>query len=245
VEQTIIDLNTFLDGFAIGGGVHRGYVRVFNLGDHRAFRWNLGGRLYSQGRDSYQQTPSSERLKMTIDGELVCELDIRASYLTIFHAQRGEPLTSDDDPYLLCGPGEAARLAVKLFIAATFGSSEFPKKWSSGAVDDFREATQQNLKKAYPIDKVRAAVAKAYPLLAGLRRDPKNPPAWAELMYLESEAVLRTMVALKDRNIPSLSVHDSLILPLSQEVTARELLEEQYQSATAAIPIIRIKRGDA
>jgi hypothetical protein len=189
--------------------------------------------------------PGSERLKMTIDGEAVCELDIRASYLTIFHAQRGQPLSGETDPYGLCGRGDASRLAVKLFIAATFGSSEFPKKWSSGAVDDFREVTQQNLRKAYPIGKVRAAVAKAHPLLAELRSDPKNPPASAELMYLESEAVLRTMVALKESNIPSLSVHDRLIVPLSQDVTARELLKEHYRSTTTAIPIIRNKRGDA
>ena len=245
MEQTIIDLNSFLDGFAIGGGRHRGYVRVFNLGDHRAFKWNLGGRLYSQDSDSYQQMPGSERLKMTINGEAVCELDIRASYLTIFHAQRGEPLSCENDPYLLCGPGDAARLAVKLFIAGAFGSSALPKRWSSGAVDDFREETQQELRKAYPVGAMRAAVVKAYPLLAGLRQGPENPAAWAELMYLESEAVLRTMLALKERNIPSLSVHDSLIVPASEEETARELLEDHYHATTAGMPTIRVKRPDS
>jgi hypothetical protein len=49
------------------------------VGDHPAFAWNLGGRLYSQGQDSYQSLSSDQRLDMTIDGEPVCELDIRAS----------------------------------------------------------------------------------------------------------------------------------------------------------------------
>ena len=50
-------------------------------------------------------------------------------------------------------------------------------------------------------------MAAVYPLLlAELRDDEAQPPIWAKLMYLESEAVLRTMLALKDLNIPSLSV---------------------------------------
>jgi hypothetical protein len=45
----------------------------------------MGGRLYSQHfTDSYQVMGGDERLKMTINGEPVAEIDIRASYLTIF-----------------------------------------------------------------------------------------------------------------------------------------------------------------
>ena len=139
MEQSVKELNGFLDQFAIGGGIHRGYVRVFNVGDHPRFRWNLGGRLYSQGRDSYQQMPRSNRLEMTIDGEQLCELDIRASYLTIFQARHGQPLGGDNDPYDLDELGSAARLAVKLFIATTFGSSAFPKRWPQSTVDDYKK----------------------------------------------------------------------------------------------------------
>jgi hypothetical protein len=98
MEQTIKDLNDFIDQFTIRGGTHRGYIRVFNCGDHPAFKWNLGGRFYSQGADSYQQMKSTERLKMTIDGKPVCELDIKASYLTIFQARGGQPVDFAD-PY--------------------------------------------------------------------------------------------------------------------------------------------------
>ncbi len=242
MEQSVKELNSFLDQFAIGGGIHRGYVRVFNVGDHPRFRWNLGGRLYSQGRDSYQQMPRSNRLEMTIDGEPVCELDITASYLTIFQARRGQPLGGDTDPYDLDELGSDARLPVKLFIATTFGSSEFPKRWPQSTVDDYEKETEQDLKAMFPISVIRNAVAKAHPLLAGLRRNPETPPAWAELMYLESEGVFRTMMALKQRHIPSLSVHDSLLVPISEEATARELLEEHYRSATTAAPTIKIKK---
>jgi hypothetical protein len=53
----------------------------------------------------------------------------------------------------------------------------------------------------HPISPMRDAVATAYPLLEELRRDDGEPPIWAKLMFLESEAVLKTMLALKDLNI--------------------------------------------
>ena len=239
IEQAIKGLNAFLDKFPIGGGVHRGYVRQFDLGDHPEFRWNLGGRLYSQGKENYQQMPGTERLKMTIGGEAVCEIDIRASFLTIFHARQGQPLNQKSDPYVLPGLGKTARDAVKTFITTTFGNSQFPAKWSQRAVMEYTERTGENLSKVYPVVKIREQIAKSYPLLGALCRNAKKPPIWAELMFLESEAVIKTMIALQGRDVPSLSVHDSLIVQQSQEALATKLLAESYQAATTAIPHIR------
>jgi hypothetical protein len=243
LEQTIIDLNNFLDQFSIKGGVHRGYVRIFNLGDYPAFAWNLGGRMYSQGQDSYQSLSSEKRLQMTIDSEPVSELDIRASYLTIFQARHGQPLDLSDgkDPYVLPGRGlgTKAREAVKTFIAATFGRGEFPTKWSKEMSERHRERTGRKLGTHFPLTTVRAAVAEAYPLLAALRRTEERAPIWAELMFVESEAVLGTMLALKERGVPSLTVHDSLLVLQRHKAIASELLRANYEAITTATPIIR------
>src|SRR5262249_49124504 len=75
LEQQVRDLNEFLD---LRWGSHRGYIRVFNQGDHPSFDWNKGGRLYSQGDDSYQRLSQDQRLGMTINGDPICEIDIRA-----------------------------------------------------------------------------------------------------------------------------------------------------------------------
>ena len=101
LEQTIIDLNKFIDGFDICGGRHRGYFREFSGGSHCKFDWNLGGRLYSQGRHNYQRLSGTGRRKMTIDGVCVSELDVRASNLTIFLALCDQPLDPHNtpDPY--------------------------------------------------------------------------------------------------------------------------------------------------
>jgi hypothetical protein len=197
LEQAIIDLNAFIAQFDIRGGTHHGYIREFNCGDHPSFAWDLGGRLYSVGDESYQGRSADERKLMTIDGRPVIELDIRASALTIFHGQKGQPLDfeANPDPYTLPELSDTPRDVVKKFITATFGSSQFPARWPQKQVHDYKEETGQSLSKQHPITQVWCAVARAYPLLAELRRDDAAPPLWAKLMYLESKAILKTMLA--------------------------------------------------
>jgi hypothetical protein len=114
LESELKRLNLFLDGFELQDGIHRGYIRVFNNGDNPKFDWNMGGRLYSYGEPNYQQMDRSDRLRMTINGEPVCEIDIRASYLTIFHASYGDDFfDASDDPYDVPGLGREARDVVR------------------------------------------------------------------------------------------------------------------------------------
>jgi hypothetical protein len=178
---------------------------------------------------------------MTIDGEAVCELDVRASYMTILHAQRGQPLDPANDPYELPGLGEAGRDVVKSFIAMTMGSSAFPRRWTAERASEYHETTGRKLGRDFPIRIVRDAVAEAHPLLAELRSDDKKPPLWAVLMFMESEAILTTTLGLMQRGIPSLSVHDSLIVPQRHKTTATELLRASYKATTKATPFIRCK----
>jgi hypothetical protein len=134
-------------GFDLQGGIHRGYIRVFNNGDHPNFNWNMGGRLYSYGESNYQQKDKVKRLKMTINGEPVCEIDIRASYLTIFHALYGAPFDARHDPYDLQGLGPKARDVVKRWITASFGNNAPITKWPKKVAADYREQTGKILGK--------------------------------------------------------------------------------------------------
>jgi hypothetical protein len=236
LERTIIDLNDFLDGFDIGGGTHRGYYRQFECGDHEQFDWNLGGRLYSQdGKHSYQQLAGAERRKMTINGKPVCEVDVRGSTLTIFQASVGRPLDFSNnptlDPYALPG---LDRDVVKAFITATFGNGQCPVRWSPEAAEEYEKQKGQSLRLHHPISRVRDAVRKAYPLLGELRWDEAQPPIWARLQFLESEAVLHTMLALQEAGTPSLSVHDSLIVPRDNAELASDTLREMYKLTAGA-----------
>src|SRR5262249_54644757 len=122
LEAEVRELNKFIDEHELLGGTHRGYRRIFNCGDRDGFEWNKGGRLYSQGDDSYQRLKKEERLKMTIDGEPVAEIDITASYLTILHARGGVPIDLSRDPYSVEG---LPRAIVKAWVTMTLGHDKF------------------------------------------------------------------------------------------------------------------------
>src|SRR6476620_3853770 len=83
LRDEVQELNAFLDGFTLGHGTHRGFFRGYNNGDRPGFNFDRGGRFYSAGEESYQNLPSVERLKLTIHGEAVAEVDVRASFITI------------------------------------------------------------------------------------------------------------------------------------------------------------------
>jgi hypothetical protein len=246
LERTIIDLNDFIDGFDIRGGRHRGYIRQFECGDHLLFNWNLGGRLYSVGADNYQQIGGAERLKMAINDRPVCELDVRASALAIFQAIHGQPLdfSNNLDPYRFQELSTAPRELVKTFINATFGGGQFPARWPRDVAEEYKLKTGHSLGKRHPISQVRDAVAEAYPALAALRRDDAQTPVWARLQFVESEAVLRSMLALQAEGVPSLSVHDSLVVPLDSEQPARHALSQAYNAIAGARPYIVTRYQD-
>ncbi len=54
-----------------------------------------GGRLYGD----YQNHPEQERLTWTIDGEPVCEIDLKASHPHVLAAAFGHPDRLPADPY--------------------------------------------------------------------------------------------------------------------------------------------------
>ena len=63
--------------------------------------------------------------------------------------------------------------------------------------------------------------------------------AWAELMYIESQAMLSTMIALMlSRRIPSLAVHDSIIVPVSNWHEATIALAHWYWRFVNAWPVL-------
>ena len=216
LERQLKELNAFFDGFELRGGMHRGYLRIFNNGDHPEFNWDMGGRLYSHGESNYQQMESADRLRMTINGEPVCEIDIRASYLTIFHALHGEPFDATNDPYDVAGLGPEAREVVKMWVTASFGNNAPIERWPREVVAKYRERTGKKLGKQHSARKVGAKVMQKFPLLTRLGEPARGQECgWAQLMYIESQAMFETMLELMGEQIPSLAVHDSIIVPLS------------------------------
>jgi hypothetical protein len=237
LEDNVRELNEFFAQQQLRGGRHHGYVRIFHNGDSPHFLWNMGGRVYSQHfTESYQVMSGDERLEMTINGEPVAEIDIRASYLSIFLSMHGIQLP-EGDPYALPGLGPEHRTAVKAWMVATFGNSKPIVRWPPRMVQKSPELKQHRVATI-----TEAALAK-YPTLRLWGQSPQTraPYSWADLMWIESNVMLGTMLELKRKHqIPSLSVHDSLIVPASAAEKAREVLEQTFISHRDVAPQLKI-----
>lgn len=250
LERDLGRLNAFLDTFSLEGGTHRGYVRKFNEGDHPEFRWNKGGRLYSQGSGCYQRDKKTSRVQMRLDGSPVVEVDIRASYLTILHGLLGERFDTTQDPYEVEGlePRDLRcrrlqRWVLKAWTVATLGHDKFHTRWPSNVIEDFREETRAalgeplSLGKVYSIRDVQRAMTNKHPALSGWG---ELGLSWADLMFVESEAVIATMLGLMDEHqIPSLAVHDSLIVRADDLDLACEALRKSYQVRCGLVPDLK------
>jgi len=235
IEKDVKDLNELLANHEIEGGVHRAYRRIFNQGDRERYRWNKGGRLYSIGEDSYQTLKQAQRLEMMLDGEPVVEIDIRASYLTLLHGLKKVPLdAAERDPYEVKG---VPRSVVKAWVTMTFGHTDFHTKWRSRTVEDLRDSEEQLDLKEYPVKQIVPRILEALPILKDW---PCQRVSGFDLMYLESEAVIGTMLELMhEHGIPSLSVHDSLIVPIRRMDDANSILERRYRKLSGITPYLR------
>jgi hypothetical protein len=87
--------------------------------------------------------------------------------------------------------------------------------------------------KRYPMKMIKERALQRHPLLErwgdnirGRVRD------YGDLMFTESEVVIGTMLVLKrEHGVPSMPVHDSLIVPLTKRKLAEQLLKDQFSSS--------------
>lgn len=233
-EADLHELNRFLDKVVIAGGVHRGYRRIFNEGDQPGFAWNKGGRLYANGRPPYQLLPPDERVKMTFNGEPVAEVDVRASFLTLLYGLKGIPFDTNNDPYEI---KHIPRAAVKTWVTMTIGLHGFHKDWPPEAVERLTENAIDVSR--LPMPEVRPLFLHHIPVLKDW---PDQELTCFDLMYLESEAMLATMLFLmREKAIPALTVHDSLIVPRSAVPLAQQQLKENYKRVCGIEPGLKVQ----
>jgi hypothetical protein len=247
LEADVRELNEFLAKQEFGGGcVHRGYVRIFQNGDAPHFNWDQGGRLYSQpANTNYQQQSGEKRLGMTINGSPVVEIDLRASYLTILYAWHGLQLDQHKDPYVIPELGIEARDIVKLWVAATFGNTALLPKWPKDLLKDYEEEHGHPLdRKRYSVAKLRDKIIAHHPILErwGQPIDGRVR-TWADLMFAESKVIVGAMLWLmRNTSIPSLAVHDSLIVSEEHEHMTAKTLKAVYWGHLRVTPLIKINR---
>jgi hypothetical protein len=236
LEAEVRELNGFLARCEINGGEHHGYTRNFNLAS-----WRKGGRLYSVGGGYQNMSPSEKRLEMTINGEAVAEIDIKASHLTIYHAKfAGTPLSRDGDPYERVG---ADRPVAKQWTVASFGNSKPATRWPPKMIKDYKEETGLDLSKVAKATDVKKKMLEAFPALQKLEH---YSDIWADLQFIEAEAVISTMLVLiREHRIPSLSMHDGIIVPRSGVGWTKTILTQQYWKFVGVEPVQTVEPEEA
>lgn len=234
LDADIQAINHFTLAQNIEGAAFHGYIRLFNNGDAEDFTWNKGGRLYAH----FQRLKSQDRRKIKINGKPIVEIDVSASFLTILHGLLRLPFDTEKDAYTIEG---IEREAVKAFISQTFGLGALPKRWSRNWDQKFKDAYGYSLAQKYKLAEVKEAVLARYPILMALE---ERNMSWADLMFIESEAMLNAMLVLKSQyEVPSLLVHDSLIVPQSHEREASGSIRSAYFGYCKIDPRLKVKQG--
>ncbi|WP_271615226.1 hypothetical protein [Bradyrhizobium sp. CCBAU 51627] len=233
---------------------HLGWVRKFHqANDLQTYRWDKGGRLYSypQNAECYQRLGEDTRLGMRIDGESVVEIDISSSYLTIFYAWCDQKLDTDPDAYAgILGPTELDRQVAKFWINASFGNGSLLTRWAK-FTKGFRERLAKKGfppdafdTKAYPMSRIKERALQRHPLLGRWGGEIRGRVrGWADLMFVESEVIIATMQELMAKGVPSMPVHDSLIVQASKEALAVDTLSRQFETHTGAVPKLDVSRS--
>jgi hypothetical protein len=230
----IRELNEFLARCELTGGEHHGYTRSFNNAS-----WRKGGRLYSVG-GGYQQLSEEKRLRMRLNREAVAEIDIKASYLTIYHAKIvRQPLDSSKDPYAGAG---LARDVAKLWVLHSFGKSKPQMRWPPEAIKDYVKDTGKDLRKITKAKDVAEKMLAAFPALQQLK---DHHDIWADLQFIESEAVIGTMLILmRTYDVPSLAMHDGILVPRSRVELAKKVLTERFRKVVGIEPMLTVEMAE-
>lgn len=238
VQAMVDDLaahNAFLKAAGVDGIDFLGLRRSFNEGERKDWRWKSGGRFYSvtvKGVGTrYESMGADERLSaIRLAGMPVAEVDMNASQLRLLYALLDTEMPEGlrDDPYSLPGMTEVDRHPVKSVIAQALGKNRARSKhWGKDAVKAYaKEDHGASLDDAFDFLAYQEAVLSAHPILERLGEN--GVPSVLQLQWVESEVMRLAMTDLRQQGIPSLPVHDSLIVPENAVEAVKAALRQAF-----------------
>ena len=229
------EINGFLEGFDFSFGEPPVMRRIFSNGDDKQYKWDQGGRVYSVGDDSYQQMKKELRPLIAIDDERTAELDLRSSHLTILHAKAKRSLP-EGDPYALEG---IPRMVVKFLVTAIIGKEGLPTRWNPDLKTEYETTYGSPLNKAFVLKEVAQRVEKHFCLLEMMEASGLDT---FRLQYVEAQVLITTVLRLlRECEIPSLPVHDSLIVKEKDKETAEAMLKQEFKEQIGVEPVVSLK----
>ena len=151
------------------------------------------------------------------------------------HGKLGVVPRFGDDPYGDVGP----RRVTKAWLVAALGAGKHLKRWPREWATQYEEKFGRNLGRDHPVRDVGECLLIKYPIL---RRIGEPGLGWADLMFTESEVIVRTMLSLIDLRVPSLPIHDSLLVPAHAEQLSTGLLIAAFTEVVGVKPLLNVTR---
>ena len=177
----------------------------------------------------------TDRPNLLINGEPISEIDINASYLSILHGISGYDLPDREDIYDF---GREDRTVVKIWVASTIGHHTFHTRWPKNAIQELKGAGIKK-SKSMKMPSLQPIILEHFRMLVDW---PSQRVTWADLMFIESEIVIGTMLELmRSYGAPSFPVHDSIIVRKSDTELALDVLSRQFFSKTGIRPKLKVK----
>ncbi len=192
--------------------------RIFNQGSLKS-----GGRLYGR----WQTLPETERLNLLIDGEAVCEIDVKAMFLNICNAQFGIGIPFTEDPYTMIefvgtvnDPDRQAsmRKLAKLLLSTYLSNGNKVDRFPKGSKKD-PENNNQILSVREQFNLLKDAKAEDYfdDILNTFPFLKMVTDTSYDLMFIESEIMIKAMSELISIGIVTYPIHDCLMCKRTDE----------------------------
>ena len=209
----------------------------------RRFRHSLGfgGRFYGP---AYLTQSLAERQRITINGEPVAEVDVKASQLTVLLGMAG-CRGLDGDPYAVAA---LPRGVVKQWVMQTLGSGRPALRWSDTASAEVRKvkpgAVWEALRPHYPFLADLPALVPP-DVLATMPVEKLHWAAGQHVVQREAAIIAGAMGYCVANGVPVLPVHDALVVPASRVKVAERALHGAYSTLGRVMPRLAAHTGAA
>ncbi len=191
--------------------------RIFNNGV-----WNEGGRLFDGFWESMPRIERFKRLRIgtqaSPSGEQIANVDYGQLFPRLAYMLARQPAPAGD-LYDIFGDG-TARPGVKKLLNALLFARQPIKHWPRETAQLFPEGMKLH-DAITAMERRHEAISHLFGTGVGFK-----------LMFVESQVLLRALLALRKERITALPLHDSVLVALSCAERAKELLTDAIEELT-------------
>lgn len=219
IVSYLSDHPLFIDGTA-----YRSLWRIFNDSS-----LGLGGRLYG----GYSGLPKALRPSAAIDGESICQVDIKASYLCVRAGMAGASFEEGTDPYQripwVDAENDRTRKMAKQLISALISCGGTKDRFPRGMRGKFSDI----IRRKQTIKDYRDPIHEVFPFLL-------EEVDGLAVMYQESEVMMAVLERCVEADLPAWPLHDCLFTKESDHLKAVAFIKEVFSTMIGFTPTVTV-----